>query len=326
MRSRRTVRRWLGRLLVAAFVGSGLGCFHANKMTGNDGGPPIAVPPPGAVPRELDKIVLPPYVIEAPDNLLIQVFEKARVPIENGGAPGAVPPAIPLADQKKNAADDKDRPTQEIARPLPIQDVSGSFQVRIDGTVGLGFWGSVPLAGLSLDQAASAIRAHLLQSDLLGRQMRVKPENLIVIVDVLAYNSKRYYVILDGGGYGEQVYPFPITGSETVIDALANVNGLHAVASRRNIWVARRTPHCGQPWQILPVDWIGITQHGITTTNYQIMPGDRIYVKAQKLVTIDTALSRVISPIERIFGVTLLGASTVNQINGRFNNGSNSGF
>jgi polysaccharide export outer membrane protein len=291
-----------------------------------DEGPPIAVPPPGAVPRELDKIVLPPYVIEAPDNLLIQVFEKARVPIENGGAPGAIPPAIPPADQKKADGEDKDKPTHEVARPLPVQEVTGSFQVRPDGTVSLGFWGSVPVAGLTLDQAAVAIRTHLLQSDLLGRQYRVKPENLIVIVDVLAYNSKRYYVILDGGGYGEQVFPFPITGSETVMDAVANVNGLHAVASKRNIWVARRTPHCGQPWQILPVDWVGITQHGITMTNYQVMPGDRIYVKAQRLVTLDTALARVISPIERVFGVTLLGTSMINQINGRFNTGSNTGF
>src|SRR5204862_5512953 len=137
------------------------------------------------------------------------------------------------------------------------------------------------------------------------------------IIDVLAYNSKRYYVIFDGGGFGEQVIAFPITGSETVLDAISNVYGLSDVASKRNIWVARRTPHCGQPWQILPVDWIGITQHGITLTNYQVMPGDRIYVKAQKLVTIDTALARVISPIERVFGVTLLGSSMINQIQGR---------
>jgi polysaccharide export outer membrane protein len=47
------------------------------------------------------------------------------------------------------------------------------------------------------------------------------------------------------------------------------------------------------------------------------MPGDRVYVKAQKLVTIDTALARFFSPIERMLGVTLLGATTVNQIQGR---------
>ena len=55
------------------------------------------------------------------------------------------------------------------------------------------------------------------------------------------------------------------------------------------------------------MDWIGITQHGITFTNYQVMPGDRIYVKAQKLVTIDRTLARIFAPIERVFGITLLG-------------------
>jgi polysaccharide biosynthesis/export protein len=89
------------------------------------------------------------------------------------------------------------------------------------------------------------------------------------------------------------------------------------VASKRNIWVARRTPHGGQPWQILPVDWIGITQHGITATNYQVFPGDRIYVKAQKLVAIDRTLARIIAPIERLAGITLLGTNVYNQISGR---------
>jgi polysaccharide export outer membrane protein len=135
-----------------------------------------------------------------------------------------------------------------------------------------------------------------------------------VILDVLAYNSKRYYIIFDGGGFGEQVVSFPITGSETVLDAMSNVYGLPEAASKRNIWVARRTPHPGQPWQILPVDWVGITQHGITVTNYQIMPGDRIYVKAQKLVTIDRTLARIFAPIERVLGITLLGSQTVNSI------------
>ena len=171
-----------------------------------------------------------------------------------------------------------------------------------------------------MDQAAETIRDTVVQNPVL-RDLRTDPKSIIVIIDVLAYNSKRYYVIFDGGGFGEQVVPFPITGSETVLDAISNVYGLSDVASKRNIWVARRTPHCGQPWQILPVDWIGITQHGITITNYQIMPGDRIYVKAQKLVHIDTALARMISPIERMFGIVLLGSSTVNSIKGNTGNG-----
>jgi hypothetical protein len=34
----------------------------------------------------------------------------------------------------------------------------------------------------------------------------------------------------------------------------------------------------GLPEQILPVDWNGITRAGNTRTNYQLLPGDRLYV------------------------------------------------
>jgi len=306
------MRRAYG-LLAAALLCGVSGCLHTHGGggpvpgggVGTHGQPPIAVPPAGAVPRELDPITLPPYVVEAPDVLSIQVVIRAEVEDKEG---------LPDKDGKKGKT--------YQTKPLPVQDIQGQFLVNPDGTVRLGSWGSVMVAGLTLDQAVEAVRQHLVRSEPLAR-LGIRPESLVVVVDVIAYNSKRYYVITDGGGYGEQVYPFPLTGSETVLDAIANINGLPAVASRRNIWVARRCPHPNQPWQILPVDWVGITQHGLTETNYQIMPGDRVYVKAQRLVTIDTALARIFSPIERVFGITLLGASTVNQVSGR-GNGFNS--
>jgi polysaccharide export outer membrane protein len=314
MRGARFGRRTATAAILGAFVLSGVGCFHERmSMMGPDvmpgighGPAPITVPPPGTVPVELNKVILPPYVVEAPDNLLIEVVTRGPVPVVDA-----------LGNPRTDPKDPTKTLTQDGTMRLPVQPVSGPFQVRPDGSVNLGFWGSVTLSGLSLDQASEAIRRHLLQSKVLtDLGLDKHPENLVVIVDVLAYNSKRYYVITDGGGYGEQVFPFPITGSETVLDALSNIYGLPSVASRRNIWVARRSPHTDHPWQILPVDWVGITQHGVTVTNYQIMPGDRIYVKAQKIITFDTALSRAISPIERILGVTLLGANTVNQIKG----------
>jgi polysaccharide export outer membrane protein len=256
------------------------GCVTTDKHSSNY----VPLPPPGSVPTELGKVTLPPYVIEPPDVLLIE--------------------ARTIND--KNETFD-----------LPIQPVGQQFLVRPDGTVSLGYYGSVPVAGLTLEQAAEAVRAVLIARALPGTN--IKEDKLFVVLDVLAYNSKWYYVLTDGGGAGEQSFKFPIQGYETVLDALSQppVNGLSPVSSKRHIWVARRSPH-GGPDQVLPVDWVGMTQHGITQTNYQLMPGDRIYVKAQKLVTIDTALARFLSPIERVLGTTLLGASTVNQINGRF--------
>ena len=61
----------------------------------------------------------------------------------------------------------------------------------------------------------------------------------------------------------------------------------------------------------IPIDWNAIVQCGKTSTNYQILPGDRIYMKAQPLITFTTVLERVIAPAERAFGVTLLGQETI---------------
>jgi polysaccharide export outer membrane protein len=259
-----------------------------------------APPVDGDVPRELCKVTLPPYVIEPPDRLLIEVVTITEEEDEGGVA-------------------DKPKGKRAVVRDLPVQPVRNEFQVHPDGTVYLGIWGSVPVAGLTKEQAAEAVRQKIASKEVLTLPgtRGIKPETIYVVLDVTAYASKVYYVITDGGGAGEQVVARPIVGSETVADAIAAIGGLPPVASRRDVWVARRAPGPGMPEQILPVDWVGLTQYGIAATNYQVMPGDRIYVKAQRIVTVDTTLARIISPFERLFGVTLLGASTVNQIQGR---------
>jgi hypothetical protein len=89
--------------------------------------------------------------------------------------------------------------------------------------------------------------------------------------------------------------------------------------------VARPAPAGACPDQILAVDWIGITQRGEPATNYQILPGDRIYLKASPLITADTYLARVISPIERVFGIVLLGHTTVQTFTNPNGSGTGSG-
>jgi polysaccharide export outer membrane protein len=204
----------------------------------------------------------------------------------------------------------------ESTRKLPTQDVKGQHLVRPDGTVNLGIYGDIYVTGMTLAQVKVAVAnaiASRLDPEYLAKNP-VKPED--VSVDVLAYNSRFYYVITDGGGYGEQVVRVPSTGNETVLDAIAQINGLPAVSSKKHIWVARRSPGHGGD-QILPVDWRGITQRGEAATNYQLFPGDRVYVKADRLITIDSALAKVLSPIQRVLGATLLGAETVNAIRNR---------
>jgi polysaccharide export outer membrane protein len=241
----------------------------------------------GFLPREGDKQALPPYVIEPPDILLIE----------------ATPSVV-----------------------KPTQPVSGSHLVRPDGTVGLGVYGSVFVAGLTIEQARWAVAQQLAPftsapKDMDGVQQGkpLTPEQVLreVRVDVIAYNSKVYYVITDGGGYGAQIYRLPSTGNETVLDALAQVQGLPAVASKKKIWVARAANH-GAPPSVLPVDYCSVVLRGQTDTNYQIYPGDRIYVGSDPRIVFDSQLAKFLNPIERGLGAVLLGSGVVNSIQGRF--------
>ncbi len=188
-----------------------------------------------------------------------------------------------------------------VAAEQARQHIAGEHLVRPDGTVSLGIYGNVSVTGLTLDETKARLEQHLAAHI-------YRPE---INVDVLAYNSKIYYVITDGAGAGEQVFRFPCTGNETILDAVSHINGLPTVASKKHIWIARPSPPELGRDQVLQVDWDAIVRRGQTTTNYQVLPGDRIYVRADHLMIFDTCVAKIISPFERIFGWTLLGNSTV---------------
>jgi len=256
------------------------------------GGSPVTIAPPNA-PTEGTPTSFPDYVIRPPDVLLI-----------------------------------------ESQKGLLTQPVRGQHLVRPDGTVGLGVYGPAVVAGRTIMQAREEI-AKTIYSKMAKEPFKNEKGDLInpptfkdvldgLAVDVLAYNSSVYYIITDGAGLGEQVYRFPATGNETVLDAIANINGLPAVSSSKRIWVARRNTGTILPDSILPVDWKGITQTGAMNTNWQVMPGDRIYVQADPMRRFNTNLSKFLEPIERIMGVTLLSSQAVNTIrngNSTLNNG-----
>lgn len=191
----------------------------------------------------------------------------------------------------------------EMPDLLGRQAIAGEHLVRPDGSIALGIYGSVFVAGMSLREVKSAVERHL-------SQFILEPE---VNVDVASYNSKVYYVISDGGGYGERVVRIPFTGNETVLDAIANVEGLSQVSSKK-IWVARPAPAGTGCAQVMPVNWNDIAAEGITETNYQVLPGDRIYVKADHFIAFDNYVAKITAPIERILGFTLLSTSTARAI------------
>lgn len=197
------------------------------------------------------------------------------------------------------------------------QTISGEHLVRQDGSISLGLYGNVRVSGMTLDEVKQAVEA------VLAEHVH-EPE---VNVDVLSYNSKVFYVVLDGGGAGETVQRFPITGNETVLDAIYQVQGLSEVSSKR-IWVARPAPAGTDAAQVMMVNWHDVAAEGITDTNYQLLPGDRVYVQSDDLVAMQTYFEKLFAPLEKLFGVTLLGTNTAKQIKffDRFNNNGGNSF
>lgn len=301
--------------------------------------------PPCPAPRELSKVALPRYVIEPPDVLTIEAIQVAPKspyrlrtfdavdvqvwgtlpdspitgprPVEPGGLIklgaryGAVQVAGLTVDDARLAIERHLRTyLREPAVSVTLvdiaarQQIAGQHLVGPDGTVTLGIYGSVPVVGRTIEEAKAIIEGHL-------SQYLDAPE---IALDVFAYNSKVYYVITQGAGLGDGVFRFPVTGNETVLDAISQINGLDPVSSKR-IWIARPTADPCR-FQVLPVQWEAVSAMAATGTNYQIFPGDRIFVAEDKLVALDTALAKLISPLERIMGFTLLGTGTATRLSG----------
>ena len=306
-------------------------------------------------PRELDKIMHPTYVVEAPDILLVEAFKgvpkpphklepldvislQLADPVPNeplqglftidldgtinlgptyGGSIKIVGLSVPdakIAIEKFLVVTKLKDPkiTLNLAQTRSVQRISGAHLVRADGTIGLGSYGSVSVTGKTLADVKKAVEAHL-------SQFLLDPE---VSVEVQGFNSKLIYVVLDGGGSGQTVIRLPCTGNETVLDAISQVNGLNSVSSTNRIWVARPAPSGSGP-QIMPVNWNAVVSQAETSTNYQLLPGDRVFVASQPMVRIDTYFGRAIAPVERLLGVILLGNGAVRSLRGQNNNNVN---
>jgi polysaccharide export outer membrane protein len=205
-----------------------------------------------------------------------------------------------------------------------MQQIRGPHLVRPDGTVGLGVYGSVNVDNLTIPEAKAAIENYL-------AQYLVKPE---ISLDVAGFNSKVFYVVTDGA-VGASVARLPITGKMTVLDAISQVNGLSPVSSKcirlvrptvftkKEHAVAGNFRPCASPDAdaaagmvedaVYPVHWNDIVRRGDASTNYQVLPGDRIYVMAEPLIKFDTYISLFLAPFERSFADVGLGNTTVRQ-------------
>ena len=300
------------------------------------------------IPCELNKVVLPPYVIEPPDVLSIDAInmvpkspyhfrtsDKLAIQVENALPEAPIPPPGPAffypiqpggivqlgvpygtvkivgltTDEARVAIEThlkeylrNPRVTLALVEMAGRQQIFGEHMVAPDGTVTLGSYGSVNVVGKTVAGAKAAIEEHL------SKYL----ENPEISVEVFGYNSKLYYVVTQGldTGAGDRVTRFPVKGGETVLDAISEMTGLSPTSSTQ-IWVARPGHNQTNCDQILPVDWYGISQRGDVRTNYQVLPGDRIFVAEDKWIAVNQTLAKITAPFEKLMGVSILASSAV---------------
>jgi polysaccharide export outer membrane protein len=256
------------------------------------------LPLPNA-PSEMSPVALPAYVLRPADVLTIEL--------------------LPRFTREKEALK-----SEKIGLNQPIY---GPHPVHPDGTISLGIYGTLLISGKTVAQAREEI-ARKIFARLNPDSVSLKDVLDNLRVDIANYNNGFYYVIVNyagTAGIGEVVERFPVAGTETVLDAISktksygqpNLPGLPGMTSPGRIWVARSNAgHIG-PDTILPVDWKAITQLGVMTTNWQIMPGDRLYLQAEPIRRFDNTLAKYLLPMQRLLGV----AQQVNVL--RNNNSTN---
>ena len=221
---------------------------------------------PGNLPRESSKVARPDYVVEPPDIIVV-----------------------------------------EVLKALPDRPITGERLVRPDGKISLGYYGEVYVAGLTTMEIKEKIIWTLrdyLDDEAVGLRV-VKGDQVLtvaaaksskVFVDVVSFNSKVYYV------QGEVKSPgrLPISGNETVLDAINHAGGIIPLEAPPKIIIIR-PKRVGIPQDLIfPVDLEAITNAGDSTTNYQLMPGDRLVVSRASAPESSKAAANPIDPTKRI--------------------------
>jgi protein involved in polysaccharide export with SLBB domain len=141
--------------------------------------------------------------------------------------------------------------------------------VPADGRIELGKFGRLQVVGKTVDEIEAEVqRIVSAKSDDAGP----------ITVSVVGRSSKVFYVLGEVNSPGA----YPLVGRENVLDAIIAAGGLTDAADVTSITYTQPTlpEDCRV---VLPVCYREIVQLGDTSTNYQIAPGDRIYVPSMTL-------------------------------------------
>jgi polysaccharide export outer membrane protein len=174
--------------------------------------------------------------------------------------------------------------------------------IRPDGRIGFEGVGEIEVAGKTPAQVANILRAKVLEL------YKLTGDNPID-VRVVAFQSKRFYVLGEVTSPGPQVY----TGRDTLLNALA-VAQPTVLAWEERIQVIRPSPsgdRRARP-KIFEVNFDRMAAHGDASKNVLLKEGDIVYVPPTVLAAAAMKIEEFIRPIARAFsGYYLVQPSAV---------------
>jgi protein involved in polysaccharide export with SLBB domain len=140
----------------------------------------------------------------------------------------------------------------------------GDQPILPDGTIELGKYGRPVVAGRTVPEVEQEVQRLVNAAE---------KQSVGISVRLIGRQSKVFYVLGEVNAPGA----YQLSGRETVLDGLMVAGGLTRNANEKQIILSRPTQPDGCRI-VLPVCYNPIVQLGDTQTNYQLQPGDRVYV------------------------------------------------
>ncbi len=224
------------------------------------------------LPRELAKETLPGYFIEVGDTILIEPV-KFDATIRLAGDQVVKPDGfISLGEFGRLYAANKS-----------IEQIQTEAQSMIDAQLRQELQ-SAHAADVAERKNATAgpkdaeelrLQAVREREDLVALERKIQEaiRNNVVSARLVGWESKKIYVLGEVNSPGS----FDFIGNETALDAIIEAGGMTSRANRHHIIVARPTP-CNSGRIVMRICYDQIVQLGDASTNYQLRPGDRVFV------------------------------------------------
>ena len=170
-------------------------------------------------------------------------------------------------------------------------------QVRPDGKISYEDIGEIDVAGKTPSQVAKMLRGKILEL------YQVEGDNPID-VRVVAFRSKRYYVLGQVNSPGAQIY----SGRDTVLGAIALAGSPNTMAWVERIQVVRPSGTKNVKPKIFEFNFDRAAAHGDATKDVLLMEGDIVYVPPTVLAALAMKIEEFIRPIARAFsGYYIMG-------------------